>query len=138
MKRIGSILERRGEIARRYEQILAQNPDMVTPPLESENGRISWFVYVVRLGDRFGREDRDWIVAEMRSRGIECQRYFAPIHLQPLYRRSYGYRDGYLPVTEQVAARTIALPFFNRITDEQIVEVCDNLADLITTARARV
>jgi perosamine synthetase len=138
MKRIGSILERRGEIARRYEQILAQNPDMVTPPLESENGRISWFAYVVRLGDRFGREDRDWIVAEMRSRGIECQRYFAPIHLQPLYRRSYGYRDGYLPVTEQVAARTIALPFFNRITDEQIVEVCDTLADLITTARARV
>jgi perosamine synthetase len=131
MKRIGSILERRAEIARRYEELLGNNHDIVTPSLHEPDGKISWMVYVVRLGDRFGREDRDWIVAELKSRGIECQRYFAPIHLQPLYRRSFGYRKGHLPVTEHIAARTIALPFFNQLTDEQIAEVCGNLEELV-------
>ena len=131
MKRIDGMLDRRRQIARKYAQILRSNPDIVTPPLEAE-GKMSWFVFVVRLADQFGGEDRDWMVREMASRGIQCQRYFAPIHLQPLYRRSFGYRTGDLPVTEQVARRTIALPFFNRITDQEIVDVCDNLAELIT------
>jgi perosamine synthetase len=131
MKRIDGMLDRRRQIARKYAEILGSNPDIVTPPLEAD-GKMSWFVFVVRLADHFGGEDRDWMVREMASRGIQCQRYFAPIHLQPLYRRSFGYRAGDLPVTERVARRTIALPFFNRITDEEIVDVCDNLAELIT------
>ena len=136
MMRIRSILERREEIARRYHQMLTQNPDVVLPAPEAANARTSWFVYVVRLGDGFEREDRDWIVAQMTAGGIQCQRYFAPIHLQPLYRRSLGYRKGDLPVTERVASRTIALPFFNRITDEQIAEVCGSLAELISRRKA--
>jgi len=97
---------------------------------------MSWFVYVVRLSDAFSGEDRDWIAAEMSLRGIGCQRYFAPIHLQPLYRRLFGYREGDLPATEKAASRTLALPFFNRITDEQIAEVCATLEELVGSRKS--
>jgi perosamine synthetase len=131
IKRIGDILERRRAVAQRYSEHLSQNTDIVVPAGEAPDSRISWFVYVVRLSDAFGRDDRDWIAGEMNRRGIGCQRYFAPIHLQPLYRRLFGYREGYLPVTEKAASRTIALPFFNRITENQIAEVCNTLRELI-------
>ena len=131
IKRISGILDRRRAVAHRYNKHLAQNPDIVVPAPEDAHTMISWFVYVVRLSDAFSREDRDWITGEMDRRGIGCQRYFAPIHLQPLYRRLFGYREGDLPATEMVASRTIALPFFNRITDQQIAEVCATLEELV-------
>ena len=73
------------------------------------------------------RPQRDEVIAELRKRGIGCRNYFPPIHLQPLYRRLFGYRAGDFPVTEHVSDRTIALPFFNRLTEEEIGYVCTQL-----------
>jgi len=74
-------------------------------------GGISWFVYVVRLHERFTSAQRDAVLEHIASTGIGCGRYLAPIHMQP----SYGARRNsyFLPVTESVSARTLALPFFN-------------------------
>ncbi len=135
LKRIESILRAREAVARGYEQRLRENPHLILPEIDCPGGRISWFVYVVRLGDDFTRAQRDWIVGEMRGAGIGCGRYFAPIHLQPLYAGSFGFREGDFPVTEHHAARALALPFFNRITDAQLDEVCEKLDQLIRTAR---
>ncbi len=131
LKRLETILERRATIARIYEQKLAGLPGLILPSTVNVGERVSWFVYVVRLSDSFTRQDRDEIVAELHNRGIGCGRYFAPIHLQSFYRKSFGYEPGSLPNTERVAARTLALPFFNRITEAQIDKVCHALTELI-------
>ena len=130
LKRIETILHRRESIARSYDQILSSEPDLTLPPLALPRRKISWFVYVVRLGKRLSEAHRDWVVKEMRLRGIDLGRYFAPIHLQPIY-RSFSTPKTLLPVTEFHASRSFALPFFNRIRDEQISEVCRTLVNLI-------
>jgi perosamine synthetase len=126
--RLESILARRAEVAVMYDQQLRGNRDLRLPELHVAEGRISWFVYVVRLSERFQRHHRDAIVAALRDQGIACGRYFAPIHLQPAYRDMPMPNDP-LHTTEQVAARTIALPFFNRISCAEIREVCERLQD---------
>ncbi len=136
IKRIEAVLKQRESVARRYHERLAGCADLILPELEARNGRIGWFAYVVRLSEAFAKEDRDWIVREMMARGIGCGRYFPPIHLQPFYRARFGYRPGDFPITEQVAARTIALPFFNRIRDEEIDEVCRTLTGLVRMRKA--
>ena len=73
-------------------------------------------------------------VAALREAGVECRNYFVPIHLQPFYRQRFGFREGDFPVTEAVAARTIALPFYNRLSEREI----DYVGDALETAiRAR-
>jgi perosamine synthetase len=99
---------------------------------------MSWFVYVVRLDDGFDRATRDRIVERMRDSGIACGRYFAPIHLQPYYSNRFGFEAGAFPICEAAADRAIALPFFNRITDAELDEVCDTLGSLIATSQSRV
>ncbi len=93
--------------------------------------RLSWFVYVVRLSATHTAEQRDRIIAELRQQQIGCGRYFAPIHMQPAYRGHDQGPDLYsgpgLPVTESVASRTIALPFFNRIRRWEVAKVGDVL-----------
>jgi perosamine synthetase len=128
LRRLESILARRAEVAAMYDQQLRGNRDLRLPELHVAEGRISWFVYVVRLAERFQRHHRDAIVAALRHQGIACGRYFAPIHLQPAYRDMPMPNDP-LHTTEQVAARTISLPFFNRISSAEIREVCERLLD---------
>lgn len=134
LERIEEILRERETAARKYQARLARNPHLVTPEIDFSGGRISWFVYVVRLRENFTRAQRDRIVAEMNRRGIGCGRYFAPIHLQPFYARTFGYRAGVFPCAESVAERVIALPFFNKISDDQIDEVSETLEKLCAAA----
>jgi perosamine synthetase len=126
MKKLGSILEAREALAMRYSKELQTIPEVILPALSIEAGRLCWFVFVVRLCARFTRANRDSICQQLTKRGIGCGRYFAPLHLQPLYAQYPNPRDD-LTVTEHVAARTLALPFFNRLTDDQIAEVCRSL-----------
>ncbi len=130
LKRIDAILQRRQEIAAKYHNKLKCIAGLKLPPLEVPRRKLSWFVYVARLGEKFSQIHRDWIVSEMHRRGIPCARYFAPIHLQPAY-RSTPKSQTHLPVTESEASRCLALPFFNRLEDNQINEVCENLGELL-------
>ncbi len=136
LKRIETILRMREAVAHQYDRRLSGHPSLRLPPLTMPQRRMSWFVYVVRLSDDLDRSDRDWIARQMTSRGIECGRYFAPIHQQPIYRAASRHRAE-LPVTEWSAARTLALPFFNRIQEAQIADVCQTLTELIPLAGKR-
>ena len=121
LKRIEKILATRASIAWGYHERLREEP-LILPPLELPQSRISWFVYVVRLLPDFNRSQRDAMLQSLTGQGIGCARYFAPIHLQPAYAE---WKNVNLRVTESEAARTIALPFFNRLTREQQDHVCE-------------
>jgi perosamine synthetase len=129
MQRIDSILARREIVARKYDEMLRGNKALTLPPIALEDKRISWFVYVVRLISDSEQTQRDAVVQALATEGVSCGRYFAPIHKQPACQQ-YAVRHS-LPVTESESARTIALPFFNRITDQEMEYVCDCLAQLV-------
>ena len=130
LKRLESILERREAVAREYHRCLETQPDLELPAIALPRRRISWFVYVLRLRERFAASQRDHIIQEMASRGIACGRYFAPIHLQPAY-RSQPHRCMTLTHTESIAPHTLALPFFNNISAEQIEDVSRTLTEVL-------
>lgn len=135
LKRLDSILNLREEVARKYQAGLQKNPHLILPEIAVADGKISWFVYTVRLNENFSREQRDSIVSRMNQTGIGCGRYFAPIHLQPFYIKTFGFKTGDFPLAEHAADRIVALPFFNRIADEEIDEVCATFTRLIEDIR---
>jgi perosamine synthetase len=105
--------------------------------LTSVIGRISWFVYPVRLGPEFGRKDRDWICESLARKGIASGRYFAPLHQQAVLWGTQGL-SSCLSQTEHVADRVMALPFFNELTEPEIQEVCGTLAESIRELRRKM
>src|SRR6202167_3410207 len=129
MMRLEEILQKRAAVASAYHQRLAQYEDLTLPPLALSAGRVSWFVYVVRLDTRAHLE-RDAVMHGLATAGIASGRYFAPVHLQPSY---VAWRNSAnLPVTEAEASRTIALPFFNNIEAGATDMVCDTLGRLLS------
>jgi perosamine synthetase len=133
LARLEGFIEARGRVAERYLEKLADVDDLVLPA-PYEDGKMSWFVFVVRLADRFTQEQRDAVLERLRAEGIGCSNYFSPVHLQPFYRDRFGFKEGDFPVTEHVAARTLALPFYNRLSEADQ----DTVVEALKSALARL
>ena len=130
MQRFDEMIEARQAVAAEYTRRLIGNPNVIVPNID-EDTFMSWFVYVIRLTDQFTADDRDTILEGMRRHEVGVSNYFPPIPLLPPYRKLFGYAPGDFPVAESVSQRTIALPFFNRLTEREIDLVCQTLDVMI-------
>ena len=122
LEKLDRILELRAAAARRYGELLAGVDGVETPAPDDAEHRRSWFVYVVKLA---AEADRDGVMASLRRAGIATAEYVPCVHLQPYMREGYGFGEGMCPVAEDVASRTLALPFFAQIEpadQERVVE----------------
>ena len=126
MERIEEILDKRAKVAEMYGEKLAEVEEVQVPYIAPYVSRMSWFVYVVRLERGI---DRNKVIKYLNEEGVQCKPYFTPIHLQPFYRKMFGYTEGDFPITEKVTGRTIALPFFNNLKEEQIDYVVEKLKE---------
>jgi len=132
MQRIDEIIGKRKKVKETYDNFFRPlfEQNILVPQHIPAGCDVSPFVYVPRLPDRFSRERREELLAHLRHKGIGCSNYFTPIHLQPHY-RELGWNPGDMPVTESISDRTIALPFFNNLEEEQIAYVVKTVADFL-------
>jgi perosamine synthetase len=130
LSRIGEIIAKRRQVAKWYQEMLADD-DRLIVPTEPIGCCISWFVFVVQLAKRFTQKQRDKTIEAMRAKGIQVKVYFTPVHLQPFMAKQFSYKKGDFPVTESVAERTIALPFYNNLTKDDIATVCKTLKQVL-------
>lgn len=131
LERLTEMMAGRARVAGWYQERVA-GLDGVTPMYEGPQKR-SWFVYAPRLDQDV---DRDTVIGELEAVGIAAKPYLPCIHLQPYYRDADGYVSGTFPVTEAISSSTIALPFFPRMTEGQVDQVCESLASAIASTRA--
>lgn len=127
LSRIDEILALRRSAAERYASLLVGIADLELPPVDLPDRSLSWFVYAVRLPEA---ADRRRIQGFMAERGIATSTYFAPIHQQPAW-RAHLQTSPTLRVTENIGRRTLALPFFTRITQGQQEQVASALCSAL-------
>ena len=91
----------------------------------------SWFVYAVQVPETAAKED---VIASLAEQGIQSKAYLPCIHTMPPYRERFGFKGGEFPVAESVSKRSIALPFFASMTEEQVERVCKALGGALEGA----
>ena len=132
MERIEEILDKRTKVAGMYGEKLAEVEEVQVPFIAPYVSKMSWFVYVIRLERGINRNK---VIKYLNEEGVQCKPYFTPIHLQLFYRKMFGYKEGDFPITEDVTGRTIALPFFNNLKEEQIDYVVEKVKEGIKISR---
>jgi perosamine synthetase len=131
LQRLDDMLAARARVAGWYREALA-GFDGLELPCEDFGGDVrGWFVFVVQLPHGC---DRDDTIRALLARGVQSKPYLPAIHLMSFYRERFGYRGGEFPVCEDVAARSIALPFFPELTEGQVAEVASALESVLYTA----
>jgi perosamine synthetase len=122
LEKLDRALERRSEAASRYAQLLDGLDGVELAPADDADHKRSWFVYVALLAPEI---DRARVMADLREGGVDVAEYVPCIHLQTYMREQFGFSEGLCPVAENIASRTIALPFFAQIEpddQEYVVE----------------
>lgn len=129
MHRLEEIVDMRQVVADKYSTKLEHLEGITIPWIRPEVNRMSWFVYVIQVSPDI---ERDAVMEYLKTHGVNCRPYFTPIHVQPYIQEQFGLKAEDFPVSADIGRRSIALPFFNRISDDQIDHVVATLRDAVS------
>lgn len=125
MDRLPEALRRKARMARLYDQMLGDQPDLQLPAHTEGSDNVHW-VYGVVLGDEHPL-DAEQLQQKLRERGVDSRPFFLGMHEQPVARDSgFGVGEGY-PVTQRLSRRGLYLPSGLAITEQQIEIVAETL-----------
>ncbi|MBM3702112.1 MAG: UDP-4-amino-4,6-dideoxy-N-acetyl-beta-L-altrosamine transaminase [Actinobacteria bacterium] len=116
LKKLEKFLNRRREIVNIYNKKLAEI-DKIILPVEKPYVKSSWHIYYIRLKDS---RRRKIIFVKLRKNNVGVQVHYIPIHLQPYYKKNFGYKVGDYPKAEEYYKSTITLPLFPKMIDSEI------------------
>jgi perosamine synthetase len=128
LRRLDGMLADRARAAGWYREALGGIEGLGLPCPDAGGDRRGWFVFVVQVPRG---SDRDEVIRALRAGGVQCKPYLPAIHLMSFYRERFGHREGEFPVCEDVAARSLALPFFPAMTEGQVARVAAALRDAV-------
>jgi perosamine synthetase len=134
LERLDAMLAARAGVAALYREALAGIEGLQLPCPDRDGAIRGWFVFVVQLPLAV---DRDEIVHALAAAGIQSKPYLPAIHLMSFYRERFSHREGEFPVCEEVAARSLALPFFPEMTEGQVARVAGELAAAVAAGATR-
>lgn len=133
LRKIRFLIRERQRIARWYHALLSPHHALLRPLPVAPGNTNTWFVYPVLLPRNARREG---IIARLAKQGISAKPYLPSIHLFPFYRKRFGSKKGDFPVSEEVSARILALPFYIGLTKTAVAYIVNAL--VASVARTQV
>jgi perosamine synthetase len=125
IRHLEDFISERNNVAQSYSRGLSTLTGVRTQIVKDRN-RSSYFAYLVALNSD-ASVDRDSVISKLKTLGVNTSVLYHPVHLQPLYRRLFGFTPGSLPVAEELGNRSLALPMFNGMTIEDAQYVVDSM-----------
>ena len=127
LERIDWHIGQRLRVAKTYERLIREKLDgyVTTQIVPNSENHVYWMNSIV-LTDKV-HKDRDRVMEEMETRGIEMRPLFYPMHIMPPFRD----QSVHLPVAEQLSARGINLPSHAMMDEEKIEYVVDSLQKIL-------
>jgi UDP-4-amino-4,6-dideoxy-N-acetyl-beta-L-altrosamine transaminase len=123
LKKLDGFIKRRNEIALKYSSILGNNPNIRIPPMPDIPAIHAYHLYPILVNSGH----RSIIFQKLREKRIFSQVHYIPVHLQPYYRKRFGYREGEYPVAEEFYSRELSIPIFPKMKDDEIEYVSDTV-----------
>ena len=115
LKKIDKFLRRRRETVEIYNKSFEDMKDIILPT-EKNYVKSAWHIYPIQLQG----VDRKKIFEGLRKMGIGVQVHYMPLHLQPFYRKKFGYKEGDFPVAEKYYNQALTLPLFPKMTNNEV------------------
>jgi perosamine synthetase len=131
LRRLGAWIERRRELARRYDAALEDIPG-VKPLAVRDPDQHAYHLYVVQVQLEPAAEARAAVFEALRSRDIGVNVHYLPVHLHPYYQRRLGTGPGLCPVAEAAYDRLLSLPIFPAMSGADVDRVVAALEEILS------
>ena len=123
LKKIDRIIQRRREIAKKYNCEFKDIPEIKIPQISQADSNPSWHIYIIQVNLEKLKEGRREIFEALRAENIGVNVHYIPVHLQPYYQKIFGYHLGDFPRAEDYYSRAITLPIFPKMSDRDVDDV---------------
>jgi len=124
LKKLDRFVQRRREIAARYNEAFAEMEE-ITTPIEEDDVKAVYHIYVIQLRSEMLKVGRKEVFEALRAENIGVNVHYIPVHLHPYYQREFGYKKGDYPKAEKYYERAITLPIFPRMSDKDVEDVIE-------------
>lgn len=119
LKKLDSFLQKRGEIAARYEEAFKDNPFFETIHVGHKS---SYHLYPILLHDL---SKRDALFMKLRKKGLGVQVHYRPIYENSFYVEKYGTQ--FFENADYFYRRMISLPCHQGMSQEEVEYVIDSV-----------
>ncbi len=124
LEKIEFFIQKRNEIAKIYDDSFAAIDEIVTPPKPPyPDSRHAYHIYPLLLE----KVDRKNLFLELRAKNIYCQVHYIPVHFQPYYQKTFGYKIGEFPIAEDYYNRELTIPLYPKMTIEETKYVLETI-----------
>jgi len=130
LKKLDGFIQRRREIAARYNEAFTEIEEIITP-FEKDNVKAVYHIYAIQLRTEMLRVGRKEVFEALKAENIGVNVHYIPLHFQPFYQREFGYKRGDYPKAERYYERAITLPIFPKMSDEDVRDVIEAVQKVI-------
>ena len=124
LKRLDEFIERRREIATLYNSQLSNIDEIDLIPSHSDS-KSAFHIFPIMLNMKNLRVNRKIIYDSLIAENIGVNVHYIPIHLQPYYRSTFGYKAGDYPLAEDYYSRCLTIPIFPSMSDKDVYSVIE-------------
>lgn len=114
--------EKRRRNAEMYDALLSDVEEVIVPPKGGDGTRPVYHLYVIRT------RRRDALAKWLGLNGIHCGiNYTLPIHLQPIYKKMFGYTRGMFQASEELCKTCLSIPMYPELSGEEVTFVSERI-----------
>jgi dTDP-4-amino-4,6-dideoxygalactose transaminase len=108
--------------AQNYDRLLSDVEELNLPPKGYDGIRSAYHLYVIRT------KHRDDLKKYLESKGIECGiHYPLPIHLQPIYRKMFGFKKGSYSKSEELCRTCLSIPMYPELKTSEMKFISEEI-----------
>ena len=124
LKKQEILKQKREAIAKKYINAFEKNKNIILPVIKQDR-ETSWHLFVIKV------DNRDEVIEELKQRGVGCSVHFIPVHKHPYYKERYNYKDKDYPVANRVFEKSLSLPIYPDMSDEEVEYVIVSVLDIV-------
>jgi UDP-4-amino-4,6-dideoxy-N-acetyl-beta-L-altrosamine transaminase len=130
LKKLEKFNQARTCIAEKYD-IAFEDNNLITSPMISDDVKHAYHIYPVLIDFQQAGISKTDFFHRMKVADILLQVHYIPIHLQPFYRKQYGFKRGDYPIAENFYSMEVSLPVYPDLTEADQNHVIDSIIRIL-------
>jgi UDP-4-amino-4,6-dideoxy-N-acetyl-beta-L-altrosamine transaminase len=130
LEKLNNFQKKREKIVKDYNEAF-KDMEEITIPFVKDNIKHAWHLYVIKIVAEKLKINRNQFIEALKAENIGTSVHFIPVHFQPYYRDTFGFKKGDFPNAEYAFKRVISLPLFPKMSDEDVKDVINSVKKIV-------
>ncbi|MCL6099076.1 MAG: UDP-4-amino-4,6-dideoxy-N-acetyl-beta-L-altrosamine transaminase [Bacteroidetes bacterium] len=134
LKKLDAFLEKRRRIASFYDNFFANDSRFIIPHV-SEGTKHAYHLYPLQILFDEIKVDKKKFYYNLKEKNVVFQVHYVPVHLQPFYRKNYGFKPGDFPIAEKFYERELSIPMYPTLTTKDLEYISSTIIETLNRAK---